>query len=57
MSAPRIPLVIDPVFVATSGDPLLEPAAIESYEKELFPLATLITPNLDEAERLVRNEN
>src|ERR1044072_2337112 len=53
MSVPQIPLVIDPVFVATGGDPLLEPAAIESYEKELFPLATLITPNLDEAERLV----
>lgn len=53
MSVPRIPLVIDPVFVATGGDPLLEPAAVESYEKELFPLATLITPNLDEAERLV----
>jgi hydroxymethylpyrimidine/phosphomethylpyrimidine kinase len=53
MSVPRISLVIDPVFVATGGDPLLEPAAIESYEKELFPLATLITPNLDEAERLV----
>src|ERR1041385_1971782 len=34
-SVPRIPLVIDPVFVATGGDPLLEPAAIESYEKEL----------------------
>jgi hydroxymethylpyrimidine/phosphomethylpyrimidine kinase len=48
-----IPLVIDPVFVATSGDPLLEPAAIETYEKELFPLATLVTPNLDEAERLL----
>jgi hydroxymethylpyrimidine/phosphomethylpyrimidine kinase len=47
--APRIPLVIDPVFVATSGDPLLEPGAIETYEKELFPLASLITPNLDEA--------
>src|SRR5881394_1686394 len=29
---PRIPLVIDPVFVATSGDPLLQPAAIEIYE-------------------------
>lgn len=53
MSVTRIPVVIDPVFVATSGDPLLEPAAIESYEKELFPLATLITPNLDEAERLI----
>lgn len=51
--APRIPLVIDPVVVATSGDPLLEPAAIETYEKELFPLARLITPNLDEAARLL----
>ena len=51
--APRIPLVIDPVFVATSGDPLLEPAAIETYEKELFSLASLITPNLDEAGRLL----
>jgi hydroxymethylpyrimidine/phosphomethylpyrimidine kinase len=53
MFAPRIPLVIDPVFVATSGDPLLEPTAIETYEKELFPLASLITPNLDEAARLL----
>jgi len=51
--AQRIPLVVDPVFVATSGDPLLEPAAIETYEKELFPLASLITPNLDEAGRLL----
>jgi hydroxymethylpyrimidine/phosphomethylpyrimidine kinase len=52
-SSPRIPLVVDPVFVATSGDPLLKPAAIETYKKELFPLATLVTPNLDEAERLL----
>jgi hydroxymethylpyrimidine/phosphomethylpyrimidine kinase len=50
---PRIPLVIDPVITATSGDPLLQPAAIKSYEKELFPLATLITPNLDEAGQLL----
>jgi hydroxymethylpyrimidine/phosphomethylpyrimidine kinase len=48
--------VIDPVIVATSGDMLLEPAAIEAYEKELFPLASLITPNLDEAERLLGTE-
>ena len=53
MFASRIPLVIDPVFVATSGDPLLKRAAIETYEKELFPLANLITPNLDEAGRLL----
>ena len=56
MSAQRIPIVIDPVIVATSGDPLLEPAAIEAYEKELFPLASLITPNLNEAERLLGTE-
>jgi hydroxymethylpyrimidine/phosphomethylpyrimidine kinase len=49
----RVPLVVDPVIVATSGDPLLEPAAIETYKKELFPLAVLITPNIDEAERLL----
>jgi len=55
-SAPRVPVVIDPVIVATSGDPLLEPAAIETYEKELFPLASLITPNLNEAERLLGTE-
>jgi hydroxymethylpyrimidine/phosphomethylpyrimidine kinase len=53
ISAPVIPLVVDPVIVATSGDPLLEPEAIEAYEKELFPLASLITPNLDEAQRLL----
>ena len=53
LSVPRIPLVIDPVIVASSGDPLLEPAAIEAYEKKLFPLASVITPNLDEAEQLL----
>jgi hydroxymethylpyrimidine/phosphomethylpyrimidine kinase len=34
--------------VASSGDPLLEPAAIAAYERLLFPRATLVTPNLDE---------
>lgn len=42
------PLVIDPVMVASSGDPLLKADALTAYEKHLFPLATLITPNLDE---------
>jgi hydroxymethylpyrimidine/phosphomethylpyrimidine kinase len=51
-SARHFPLVIDPVTVATSGDLLLRPDAIELYESNLFPLATLITPNLDEAARL-----
>src|SRR4051812_39503771 len=47
-----LPLVIDPVIVATSGDALLKDEAIEHYERELFPLASLITPNLGEAARL-----
>lgn len=47
----RPALVVDPVIVATSGRPLLHEDAIEIYEKQLFPLATLITPNLIEAER------
>jgi hydroxymethylpyrimidine/phosphomethylpyrimidine kinase len=46
-------LVIDPVMVATSGDLLLRDDAVDAYERELFPLASLITPNLDEAARLL----
>jgi hydroxymethylpyrimidine/phosphomethylpyrimidine kinase len=44
----RPPLVIDPVMVASSGDPLLKPRAIAAYRDLLFPLATIVTPNLDE---------
>ena len=47
------PLVVDPVMVATSGARLLKPSAIAVIKKELLPLATLVTPNLDEAEILV----
>jgi hydroxymethylpyrimidine/phosphomethylpyrimidine kinase len=55
MSVPqdKVPLVVDPVIVATSGDHLVERDAIALYEKQLFPLATLITPNLDEAAQLL----
>jgi hydroxymethylpyrimidine/phosphomethylpyrimidine kinase len=49
----KIPLVVDPVITATGGDPLLEPDAIETYQRELFPAASLITPNLDEAAQLL----
>jgi hydroxymethylpyrimidine/phosphomethylpyrimidine kinase len=49
----RIPLVVDPVMVATSGDVLLESGAVQLYEQELFPIATLITPNLNEASELL----
>ncbi|MEO5720538.1 MAG: bifunctional hydroxymethylpyrimidine kinase/phosphomethylpyrimidine kinase [Chthoniobacterales bacterium] len=48
-----IPLVIDPVMVATSGDLLLRKEAIGIYERELFPLAAVVTPNLDEATTLL----
>src|SRR5256885_2451018 len=48
-----IPLVVDPVITATGGDPLLEKGAIAAYESELFPIASLITPNLDEASQLL----
>jgi hydroxymethylpyrimidine/phosphomethylpyrimidine kinase len=41
-------LVVDPVMIASSGDPLLRPGAIRLYWREIFPLAGLLTPNLDE---------
>jgi hydroxymethylpyrimidine/phosphomethylpyrimidine kinase len=47
------PYVLDPVMVATSGDPLVEPDAIAAIREELLPLAALVTPNLDEATLLV----
>lgn len=51
--AARLPLVVDPVMVATSGARLLQPAAVRALCGRLLPLATLITPNLDEAAILV----
>lgn len=47
------PLVVDPVMVATSGDVLLAPEAIETVRRLLIPLADLITPNLPEAGKLL----
>jgi hydroxymethylpyrimidine/phosphomethylpyrimidine kinase len=46
-------LIVDPVMVATSGDPLLLEDAIALYEQRLFPRATLVTPNLDEVRVLL----
>ncbi len=51
-SAAGIPLVVDPVMVATSGDALLQPAALEAYRARLFARATLVTPNMAEAAAL-----
>src|ERR1051326_2470384 len=45
-------LVVDPVMVSTSGDVLLDPAGMASLRDRLLPLATLVTPNLQEAEVL-----
>jgi hydroxymethylpyrimidine/phosphomethylpyrimidine kinase len=47
-----IPLVVDPVMYAKSGDSLLDPAAQETLIQRLLPRAALITPNVREAEAL-----
>ena len=46
-------IVLDPVMVSTSGHKLIEDDAIETLQKELIPMATVITPNLPEAEVLL----
>ena len=50
------PLVVDPVFVSKHGDTLLADDAVDALRDLLLPLATLVTPNLPEAERLVGEE-
>ncbi|MGQ7847229.1 bifunctional hydroxymethylpyrimidine kinase/phosphomethylpyrimidine kinase [Granulosicoccus sp. 3-233] len=52
---PAIPVVLDPVMVAKSGDSLLHTEAIDALRHYLFPRATLITPNLPEAALLLGN--
>ncbi|WP_043874638.1 bifunctional hydroxymethylpyrimidine kinase/phosphomethylpyrimidine kinase [Legionella massiliensis] len=51
--AQEIPIILDPVLVAKSGDLLLMPDALAAMKKQLIPLVTLITPNLPEAEALL----
>ena len=48
----RVSLVVDPVMVASSGAKLLQDDAVGTYVERLFPLATVVTPNLREAEVL-----
>ena len=43
-------IVLDPVMISTSGHRLIDLSAVEAIRERLFPLATLITPNLPEAE-------
>lgn len=51
----KIPLVVDPVMVATSGDLLLSLKANKDLKTKLLPLATLLTPNLEEAAVLLNS--
>lgn len=44
-----VPIVLDPVMVATSGDLLLQPEAVRTIQEQLMPLATVVTPNAHEA--------
>lgn len=47
-----VPIILDPVMVAKSGDALLQDRAVETLKARLLPLATVLTPNLPEAARL-----
>ncbi|HSS77817.1 MAG TPA: bifunctional hydroxymethylpyrimidine kinase/phosphomethylpyrimidine kinase [Thermoanaerobaculia bacterium] len=49
---PNVPIVLDPVMVAKSGDRLLREDAVEALKAELLPLATVVTPNVPELEVL-----
>ncbi len=49
LAYPDVPVIFDPVMVATSGDKLIEDDTVAVIKEVLFPLSTLITPNLDEA--------
>ena len=53
LHAHRVPLVVDPVMLASSGAKLLQDDAVDSLAEQLFPLATVVTPNLHEARALV----
>ncbi|AGA76511.1 bifunctional hydroxymethylpyrimidine kinase/phosphomethylpyrimidine kinase [Echinicola vietnamensis] len=50
---PDIPVVFDPVMVATSGDRLIKEETVEVIKQELFPVSNVITPNMDEAAVLI----
>ena len=51
--AGTVPLVVDPVCASMHGDPLLHTSALDTLRATLFPLASLVTPNLDEVRLLV----
>jgi hydroxymethylpyrimidine/phosphomethylpyrimidine kinase len=51
---PTVPLVVDPVFMSTSGHALADAPAVDALRATLLPLAHVVTPNLDEAAALAR---
>jgi hydroxymethylpyrimidine/phosphomethylpyrimidine kinase len=51
-AAPRVPLVVDPVMIASTGARLLDPRALDALERRFIARATLVTPNAPEAEAL-----
>jgi hydroxymethylpyrimidine/phosphomethylpyrimidine kinase len=53
LSRHRVPLVVDPVMVSTSGAKLLKAAAVRALREELLPIAALVMPNLPEGEILI----
>ena len=52
LSGRNVPIVLDPVMVAKSGDALLQDHAVQALKTRLLPMATVLTPNLPEAARL-----
>ncbi|WP_411842623.1 bifunctional hydroxymethylpyrimidine kinase/phosphomethylpyrimidine kinase [Salinicoccus sp. HZC-1] len=51
-----IPFIIDPVMIATSGDTLVEEKSIEFLRESLLPIATNVTPNIHEAEKITEHK-
>jgi len=56
MSGFRGSVVVDPVMIATAGEPLMQQAAIRVYEEKLLPCTDILTPNLDELLALLRRD-
>lgn len=56
ISSKKIPLIIDPIMVASSGKKLLTEDAIQTMIKQLLPLASIITPNIPEAELIINRK-
>jgi hydroxymethylpyrimidine/phosphomethylpyrimidine kinase len=57
LEAHPVPLVVDPVMLASSGARLLQDDAVEALVRRIFPLATVVTPNLAEARALVASNS